>query len=109
MPDQPPKARAVIWRLSSAAACGQLLWVDCGYCHDRHGRRYYEPSDLIRLFGDADVNKLARRMRCEHCGRNDNIEVDVILPVAAERVRMTVRRLAEIRVKRTPIWRDVIG
>jgi hypothetical protein len=105
MPDQPPKTRRIIWLLSLAAAHRQLVWVECGYC--RRSRRYYEPDDLKQLFGDVDVNKLARKMRCERCGRNDQMECDVILPPAAQRASMTIRRLVEIRVKRIPVWRDV--
>jgi hypothetical protein len=106
MPEQPPKRRTTIWFLSSAVQHGQLVWVDCGYCHDRHGRRYYDPGDLIRLFGDVDVTRLSRAMKCERCGRSDNIECDVILPVAAERERMSVRRLVKIKVRKSPVWRD---
>jgi hypothetical protein len=103
MPEQPPKTRNLIWLLSLAAAHGQLVWVECGYCR---GRRYYLPDDLRKVFGDADVNRLARKMRCERCGRSDNMEVDVVLPPPAERVTMSIRRLVEIRVKKTPVWRD---
>ena len=106
MPEQPPKRRTTIWFLSSAVQHGQLVWVDCGYCHDRCGRRYYDPGDLMRLFDDVDVNHLSRAMKCERCGRSDNIECDVIVPVAAERARITVRRLAKIEVRKRPVWRD---
>ncbi|WP_292643949.1 hypothetical protein [Mesorhizobium sp.] len=106
MPEQPPKRRTTIWFLSSAVQNGQLVWVDCGYCHDRYGRRYYDPRDLMQLFGDVDVNHLGRAMKCERCGRKDNIECDVIVPVAAERARITVRRLAKIEVRIRPVWRD---
>jgi hypothetical protein len=104
MPDQPPKTRNIIWHLSAAAEIDQLVWVECGYCRIRH---HYEPRDLIRLLGDADVNKLARRMKCERCGRKDNMEADVYLPVAVERVSMTIRRLVEVKVRRVPVWQDV--
>lgn len=103
MPDQPPKRRHLMWMLSRAIENGQVVWVECGYCR---GRRYYEPADLMKLFGDVDVNRLARRMRCERCGRNDNMGCDVYLPVAAERAAMTMRRLVEIRVRKIPVWCD---
>lgn len=106
MPEQPPKRRTTIWFLSSAVQNGQLVWVDCGYCHDRYGRRYYDPGDLIKVFGDVDVSRLSRAMKCERCGRNDNIECDVIVPVAAERERIAVRRLVKIEVRKRPVWRD---
>ena len=106
MPEQPPKRRTTIWFLSSAVQNGQLVWVDCGYCHDRYGRRYYDPSELMKLFGDVDVSRLSRTMKCERCGRKDNIECDVIVPVAAERERIKVRRLVTIEVRKRPVWRD---
>ncbi|QND64932.1 hypothetical protein HB777_14260 [Mesorhizobium loti] len=60
----------------------------------------------MKLFGDADVNRLSRAMKCEQCGRNDNMECDVIVPIAAQRERMTVRRLVKIQVRKSPVWRD---
>lgn len=103
MPEQPPKRRTMIHLLSYAVRWGQLVYVECGYCR---GRRYYRPGDLRKVFGNIDVNRLALRMKCELCGRGDNMECDVYLPVAAERARMTIRRLVEIRIKKIPVWRD---
>lgn len=60
----------------------------------------------MQLFGDVDVNRLSRTMKCERCGRKDNIECDVIVPVAAERERIAVRRLVKIEVRKRPVWRD---
>jgi hypothetical protein len=37
---------------------------------------------------------------------NSNPECDVIVPVAAERARITVRRLVKIEVRKRPVWRD---
>lgn len=107
MPEQPPKRRTTIWFLSSAAQNGQLLWVDCGYCHDRFGRRYYDPGDLMKLFGDVDVSGLSRAMKCERCGRKDNIECDVIVPVAAERER--IRAWGAFRVRAVELFAGAGG
>ncbi|TPM21633.1 hypothetical protein [Mesorhizobium sp. B2-3-5] len=60
----------------------------------------------MKLFGDVDVNSISRAMKCERCGRKDNIECDVIVPAAAERERMKVRRLVKIQVRKSPVWRD---
>jgi hypothetical protein len=103
MPDLPPRRRTLIVLLSWAHARGHLVQVGCGF---HSGVRYYVPDDLIRLFGDVDVQSLERKMKCSRCGRGDNMEVDLRLPSAAERQRMTIRRLVDIRVKRIPVWRD---
>ena len=103
MPEQTSKRRSTILPLSNAALAGQLVWAECRYCP---GRRHYDPADLQRLLGDVDVHVLARRMRCERCGRSDGMTADVILPVAAERERITVRRLVGVRVRREPVWAE---
>lgn len=103
MPDQPPGHRKIIWLLSSAHDAGQLVRVSCGYHDDR---RYYRPADLIQIFGDIDVNRLGRLMKCERCGRRDNIDVEARLLPAQERDRITVRRLVEIKIRKLPVWRE---
>jgi hypothetical protein len=65
--------------------------------------RYYQPDDLRRLVGDVDVHGIARRMRCERCGRRDEIQAEAFIPVAAERIRLRVRRLVEIKVRKMPV------
>lgn len=106
MPDLPPRRRTLVVLLSWAHQRGQLVQVACGYCPCV---RHYVPGDLIRLFGDIDVQGLGRRIRCERCGRRDNMDADLRQPPAAEPQRMTVRRLVDIRIRRTPVWRDETG
>lgn len=103
MPEQPPKSNYVIWTLSRAHDVGQLVRVRCRLCP---GWRHYMPDDLRRLLGDVDVHGIARRMRCELCGRRDEMQAEVFIPVAAERMRLTVRRLVDIKVRKVPVWRD---
>jgi hypothetical protein len=105
MPELPPKPHGIIWPLGKAHEAGQIVRVRCGGCRRK---RYYLPEDLQRLFGDVDVNVLHRRMRCESCNAKE-ISVEVFIPVASERARMTIRRLVEIRVRRVPVWRDKHG
>ena len=72
MPEQPMKrTRGIIWPVSNAHATGQLIRVACGYCP---GERYYLPNDVVQVFGDIDIHTLAYRIRCERCGRGDNID-----------------------------------
>jgi hypothetical protein len=85
-----------------AHASGQLVRVSC---HCRDGERYYEPADLIQIFGDVDVYRLDQAMKCERCGRRD-VDVDVRLPSAMERAKIKVRRLVEIKVTKRPVWRE---
>ena len=75
----------------------------CGYCP---GERYYLPNDVVQVLGDIDIHKLAYRIRCERCGRGDNIDAEAYLPVASERMGIKVRRLVEIKVRRIPVWAD---
>jgi hypothetical protein len=44
-------------------------------------------------------------MRCERCKLRE-LDADIILPSAAERLKIRVRRLVEIRMVRRVIWRD---
>lgn len=101
MPDMPPRRRKIIWLLSEAHASGQLVRVSC---RCRAGDRYYEPADLIQIFGDVDVNRLDRTMKCERCGRQE-LDVDVRLPAAMDRAKIKVRRLVEIKIRKLPVWR----
>ena len=103
MPEQPPRSRHLIWTLSQAHGVQQIVRVRCGHCP---GKRHYLPCDLQQLLGDVDVQRLSRLMRCEQCGKGDEIEAHVFIPVAAERVRLKVRRLVEIKIRRVPVWRD---
>lgn len=91
-----------IWTLSKAHDVGQLVRVRCRLCP---GWRRYQPDDLRRLLGDVDVHGIARRMRCERCGRRDEMQAEVFIPVASERMRLTVRRLVG-EVRKVAVWRD---
>jgi hypothetical protein len=103
MPDRPPRRRKLIWLLSEAHASGQLVRVSCRRHDDA---RYYQPADLIQIFGGVDVNQLDRAMKCERCGQRDNIDVDVRLPSGMELDKIKVRRLVEIKIQKLPVWRE---
>lgn len=81
----------------------QLVRVKCDRCSSE---RHYRPADLIKIFGDADVNRLAWKMKCERCGSGEQIDAQVTLPVAAQRAGIKVRRLVEIKTQTIPVWED---
>ncbi|WP_019402470.1 MULTISPECIES: hypothetical protein [unclassified Chelatococcus] len=76
--------------------------VACACCKRRH---HYFPSDLLRIFGDIEVDDVSDRMRCEGCG-NPSMTVDMISPIGSEAVGLRIRRLVAIKVQRVPIWRE---
>ena len=100
MPESNSQRGGIIWRLSKAHEVGQLVRVRCGYCL---GWRYYMPADLQRVLGDIEVQRIPYRIRCERCNRGDQMTAEVFIPVAAERARMTVRRLVDIKVHKVPV------
>jgi hypothetical protein len=104
MPDTDGRRkRGSAWKLGNAHEIGQLVLVRCGHCNLK---RWYEPSDLIRLFGDVDTDRLHGAMLCLKCGSKEFISAEAQSLTARERVGIRVRRLAEIRVVRRVIWRD---
>ncbi len=68
----------------------------------------YSPARFRLVTQDCRPNHTRRAIgrSCERCARRDNIECDVIVPVAAERERINVRRLVKIQVRKSPVWRD---
>lgn len=81
----------------------RLVRVRCRYCKRQHN---YNPSDLIQIFGDVDVDSLARRMRCENDPEHGMLEVEAFHPTGREAVGLRVRRLVAIKINRVPIWRE---
>jgi hypothetical protein len=62
------------------------------------------PADLQQLAGDVPADGI--RMRCDTCGKREWMRVSFENVPAAERQRVRVRRLAEVRMVRKVIWRD---
>ena len=88
--------------LSSMVKNHTVLRVRCFSCRTTH---YYRPEDMIQLFGDADVNGLHRKMRCEKCNDRE-LDVEAFQPVGEEFIGMKVRRLVAIKLLRVPVWRE---
>ncbi len=92
--------------LSSAHANGSLLRIECRRCRVT---RFFVPSDLARVFGDIEVDDVARKMRCEKCGEKWSMRISMELPMAAQRATMTIRRLDRIYHVKRVTWRDLVG
>lgn len=97
--------RSKPYPLSKLNDARQLVRVRCAYCKRQH---HYYPTDLIQLFGDVDVDSLAGRMTCENAqnGSHGLLDVAAIFPTAYEAVGLKIGRLASIKFKRVPVWRE---
>jgi len=90
--------------LSKLNDARDLVMVGCAYCRRVH---VYYPTDLTQLFGDADVDSLARRMICESVpGGHGVLRVERIFSGSREMVGVKIRRLVAIKVRRIPVWRE---
>ena len=90
-----------IYKLSNVRDTGRLIHYRCGICHRAS---YYDPADLIAVFGDGDIERPP--FRCSGCGRNDSIDVGLHQPSAGDYGRLQIRRPGKIRTIQT--WRTVV-
>ncbi len=88
-------------KLGDAEASGQLLRVRCNFCRSQ---RHYQPADIMKLAGNVPFNSI--HGRCMGCYRDDYLDFRLVLPTAAERQAIRVRRLAGVRMVRQVRWRD---
>ncbi|WP_201415062.1 hypothetical protein [Mesorhizobium sp. J8] len=73
----------------------RMVRVTCRYCKRQHN---YQPSDLIQIFGDVDVDSLAERMTCETGGRDHGrLDVVAFVPTGREAVGLRIGRLVQSR------------
>ncbi|RWN01005.1 MAG: hypothetical protein EOR86_03885 [Mesorhizobium sp.] len=97
-----PKGRD--YPLSNLNDTLRLVRVRCRYCQRS---RNYNPSDLIQIFGDVDVDSLADRMKCESGGRaHGRLDVEAFAPTGREAVGLRIRRLVAIKINRVPVWKE---
>lgn len=89
--------------LSNLVDTLRMVRVRCRYCKRQHN---YQPSDLIQIFGDVDVDSLAVRMTCENGRDHGRLDVEAFVPTGREAVGLRVRRLVAIKVNRVPIWHE---
>ncbi|KRB28141.1 hypothetical protein ASD99_03195 [Mesorhizobium sp. Root695] len=102
MPELTNRPRRNVQTLCLAHEVGQLIRVRCRHCNIT---RHYLPGELAKLVGDIPFWDVERHMRCERCKLRE-LDADIILPSAVERLKIRVRRLVEIRMVRRVIWRD---
>lgn len=79
-----------------------LVRIHCRYCKRT---THYHPEDLIYVFGDVDIDSLARRMKCEN-GDHSVLDVGTVIPSGRDAVGIRLRRLVGFRIKRVPVWRE---
>lgn len=103
MPAPYRSKRGTEYRLSQANQQMSLVRVRCTYCKRTH---VYRPLDLIRIFGDVDVDSLMGRMRCENGRDHGMLDVKTFNPTGAEAVGLRVRRLVALKMVELPVWRE---
>jgi len=98
MPEQHRKHPYPLSRLNEHRS---YVRVACAYCKRR---LHFFPDDLIRVFGDVDVDSIAERIKCEGCG--GRVDVKSFSPTGSEAVGMRMRRLVAIKIQHVPVWKD---
>ncbi|RWK12555.1 MAG: hypothetical protein EOR39_02855 [Mesorhizobium sp.] len=81
----------------------RLVRVRCRCCKRQHN---YNPSDLIQIFGDVDVDSLVSRMKCENGADHGMLDVEAFAPTGREAVGLRIRRLVAIKINRVPVWKE---
>jgi len=102
-PTMPSPYKAKPYPLSNLVDGRMFVRIRCSYCKRTH---HYFPSDLIRIFGDVDVDSLAHRVKCEGGKDHGYLDVRSIHPTGQEAVGMRIRRLVAIQFQRVPIWSE---
>jgi uncharacterized Zn finger protein len=87
--------------LTEASSAQSLVKATCSGCSPT---RWYDPGDLVRLYGDVPAMNLSRMMRCGRCG--DHLHVEIRSPDPAERQRIKVRRIDSIWWVKRVRWRE---
>ncbi|MBO6539869.1 MAG: hypothetical protein JJ969_10755 [Rhizobiaceae bacterium] len=100
-----PKKKGT-FSLSDVHRLGHLLRISCRYCKTL---RHFTPDDLRRVFGDIEVDDVIYQMRCSECRKTHTLDVEMVSPSAAERQRITLRRVDKIDYVRRVTWRDEGG
>ena len=86
--------------LSTAAKNGSLVKASCVGCS---APRWYQPGDMIQLFGNIPAMNLEGLMRCRECGSELNVRVES--PLAADRQKIRLTRLDKVWWVRRASWR----
>ena len=100
MPEPYWPKRKGSYTLVDAQRNGVMVHVRCPY--DKR-ERLYLIDDLIKAFGNMQVDDLERHFKCR-CG--SQVVVKTMDPTARERQAIKLRRLVEIVTIERPVWRD---
>jgi hypothetical protein len=98
-----PSRKDLSWTLGKARAMGNLVKIDCQYCHVT---RHYLSGDLLSLCGDVGLDLIPRKFRCEQCDLKGYIRADFYNPWGNDIGKLKVRRLVKIQTIRRPVWED---
>lgn len=90
MPPKPP--RYGIYRWSHVRDTGRLVQFRCLGCQRR---MFYDPNDLIAVYGDHDIAVLP--FRCSRCGDREAIDVTMYYPEAGDYGHLSIRRPGKVR------------
>lgn len=104
MPEPYWPKRKGSFTLADAARSNRLARIWCRYCKRSHN---FEIADLKTVFGNIEVDDVPYQMRCSGCGRGATLEIEMLLPSAADRQNMTIRKLDKVSYLRRVTWRDV--
>lgn len=68
-------------------------------------------DDLKQLFGDIECDDAIYQpgWACVQCKRDSTLEMEIINPLAEDRQKMVIRRIAQIIYVRKVKWRDERG
>lgn len=99
-----PYLEAKLPTLDHADGMGQFVRAGCARCKTIH---LYRPADIKTVVGgDMHVFRLREKLRCEQCGKRDEMVVEFKTFLGNEMVGLVVRELVEIRTVKKPIWRE---
>jgi hypothetical protein len=93
------------YTLSSGAADGMLVKMNCRQCRSVHR---YHPADLVALCGDIPIYEVASWFRCEKCATRDHLKAGWDTVMGPDIGKTRVRRLVRVRMVRVPEWREEI-
>lgn len=101
MPEMNQSKKLSRWSLEDAREVGHILVVRCGLCNVT---RRFLPGDILKLRENTTINRL--KFVCQECRKRDYIDVAVYFPSVSDIGKLRVRRLADVRDMKLPVWRD---
>lgn len=101
MPEMNISKKLSRWSLEEAREVGHVLVIRCGLCNIT---RRFLPGDILKLRKNMTLSRL--RFVCQECNKHEYIDMSVYYPSTSDIGKLPVRRLADIRDVRMPVWRD---